>query len=519
MRALAFAALFALLAGPALAAPQVTIAQGALAGATDSGISVFKDIPFAAPPVGDLRWRVPQAAPSWSGTRDATKFGPICPQVPRPAGKLAHETHPQSEDCLTANVWTPNVSARLPVMVWIYGGAFREGGAAFSLYDGTPLAQHGVVVVTFNYRLGWLGFLDLPALVAEHPNEPHGNYGLMDQIAALKWVRQNIAKFGGDPDNVTIFGESAGGMSVNDLMVSPPARGLFEKAISESGLGLIATPTLAQAQAAAAAFAKTENADSETGAAQLKTLRSLPASAIMAAVPDHAAGAVSPMVDGTILTDQVAKLFADGKTAHAIYMAGSNSNEATLMDFLGMSDADMLKPLGDHAAAVRKIYEAADGKMDDDQFARALFDDALFASGAQAFANYTARTGAPAYVYNFRYLADVMRRRHTGVAHGGELIYVWGLKGLATTRRGAMLASYATAKDKRIIAMVQNYWTNFAKTGNPNGADLPQWPATTAAAPETLVIDDRTRAVAGYRKAQLAIVYAAWSKRTGLALP
>ncbi len=234
MRIVALAAAFAFLAGSALADPQVKIEQGALSGAVDGGISVFRDIPFAAPPVGDLRWRSPQPAPAWTGTRDATLFGPVCPQALRTDGKPVPEKHTENEDCLTANVWTPNTGGKLPVMVWIYGGSFRQGGSAFSIYDGMELAQHGVVVVTFNYRLGWLGFLDMPSLAAEHSGEPHGNYGLMDQVAALKWVQKNIASFGGDPSNVTIFGESAGGMSVNDLMVSPLARGLFDKAISES---------------------------------------------------------------------------------------------------------------------------------------------------------------------------------------------------------------------------------------------------------------------------------------------
>jgi len=518
MRVFALAIAFAFLSAPAFADPQVTIAQGALVGTSDSGISVFKDIPFAAPPVGDLRWRAPQPAPNWQGVRAASDFGPICPQAPRPPGSRAREAHPESEDCLTANVWTPNASGKLPVLVWIYGGGFREGGAANSLYDGTELAQHGVVVVTFNYRLGWFGFLDLPALAAEAPNEPHGNYGLMDQIAALEWVKKNIASFGGDPSNITIFGESAGGMSVNDLMVSPLAHGLFAKAISESGLGLIDTPTQAQAQTQAASFAKSQGAGDETGAAQLKDLRVRSTSAIVKEEPQTDSGSTGPMVDGVVLPDQVAKLFAQGKIAHATYMAGSNSDEATLMSYIGMSSDDMLKPLGDHAGDVRKVYEA-DGKLDDDQFVRQLFDDALFASGAQGFAHYAAKVNGPSYVYHFRYIADVLRSRQSGVSHGGELFYVFGGHGLQKTPQGAFLVSFASDKDKGVIALMQKYWTNFAKTGDPNGAGLSAWPSSTAAAPQTLVVDDQTKAVAGFRKNQLAIVYGAWSGRTGIALP
>ncbi|HEY5339113.1 MAG TPA: carboxylesterase family protein, partial [Rhizomicrobium sp.] len=381
-----------LIAAPAMAAgPQVTISQGLLSGTTDSGVSVFKDIPFAAPPVRDLRWRAPQPAPTWTGARDASQFGAICPQAPRPVGRAVFETHRESEDCLSLNVWSPNVApaAKLPVMVWIYGGGFREGSSASSLYDGMELAQHGVIVVTLNYRLGWFGFLDLPALAAEHPDEPHGNYGLLDQIAALKWVQKNIAAFGGDPNNVTIFGESAGGMSVNDMMVSPLARGLFTKAISESGLGLIHTSTETEAKTMAAGFAQRMGVAS-TGAEQLKALRSVSTADIIKDEPKDDSGGGGPMVDGTVLTDQVATSFAQGKIAKAAYMAGSNSDEATLMTSIGMTNDSLLKPLGDQVAAVRAIYDA-DGKLDDDTFARQFFSDALFASGAQGFAHYAAK--------------------------------------------------------------------------------------------------------------------------------
>jgi para-nitrobenzyl esterase len=505
---------------PAEAAPDVRIAQGMVAGTTDSGISVFKGIPFAAPPVGELRWRPPQEAPSWQSIRDATAFGPICPQAPRPVGSPWREKLPESEDCLTINVWTPNAAAgaKLPVMVWIYGGGFREGGSAAPLYDGTELAQRGVVVVTFNYRLGWLGFLDLPALAAENPDEPVGNYGLMDQIAALKWVQQNIAQFGGDPANVTIFGESAGGMSVNDMMVSPLARGLFHRAISESGLGLITTPTAEAAQKAAQDFATEHGAGGETGAEQLKDLRALSVYAIVHREPKIDAAVISPMVDGKVLTDKVAKSFAEGKIAKADYIAGSNSNEATLMRYLEMDSDALLKPLGDYVGTVRKVYES-DGKLDDDEFVSQLFDDGLFASGAQGFAHFVAKAGGDARVYYFGYVADALKLNWRGVPHGGELVYVWGLHGLANDPNTARIAAAASDKDKRVIAMMQTYWTNFAKTGDPNGARLPQWPLTKSAAPQTLVIEDETKPVAGYRASQLAIIYAGWARRTGLAPP
>jgi para-nitrobenzyl esterase len=516
MRLSALALSFTLLAAPALAAPDVTIAQGVLSGTTDSGVAVFKDIPFAAPPIGDLRWRAPQPAPGWSGTRDASQYGPICPQGPRGEGAAIREVHPESEDCLTANVWTPSTGGKAPVMVWIYGGSFRFGSGASALYDGTELAQHGVVVVTFNYRLGWLGFLDLPGLTAEHPDEPHGNYGLMDQIAALTWVQKNIAAFGGDPGNVTIFGESAGGMSVNDLMVSPPARGLFTKAISESGLGLINTPDEADSQAAGADFVR-RMAVGE-GATAVKNLRAHSVASILKDEAGQGGAAMTPMIDGTILPDGVAKLFSQGKIAPAAYMAGSNSDEATLKDSMKVPDEDLTKLLGDHVAEVRAIYEAG-GKIDDKTFARLLFDDGWFASGAQAFAHYAAKTGEPAYVYHFRYVPDPLRGRSGGVGHGGEIVFVFGVHGLANNPSTAFLVSFITDKDKSAVALTQNYWTNFAKTGDPNGQGQPNWPRSTAAAPATLVIDDKTEAVPGFLKARLAVIYAAWTARTGIAVP
>jgi para-nitrobenzyl esterase len=517
MRRFALAVTLACLTAlPAWAQPQASIAQGALSGTHEGAIGEFKGIPFAAPPTGPLRWRAPQSASGWQGVRDASAFGPICPQAVR-SGQVKL---PQSEDCLTLNVWTPNgaAGAKLPVMVWIYGGSFTGGGSAFPIYDGLELAQRGVVVVTFNYRLGWLGFFNHPALAAANPGEPTGNFGLLDQVAALQWVQKNIAAFGGDPANVTIFGESAGGMSVNDLMVSPLARGLFAKAISESGLGLWTIGTAAKAQQDAIAFAGLENPDGASADALAK-LRTLSTDEILAdqkKMPSTASTA--PFVDGSALTDQPPALFSQGKQARVPYLAGSNSDEATLMPFIHMTNDDMLKPLGDALPAVRKVYEA-DGALNDDAFARQLFDDGLFASGAQGLATFETKLGEPAYVYHFDYVFDGLRGPSVGVAHGGEVPFVFGFTGLSKDPNYAMKIMFASSKDKSIAAMMEGYWTNFAKTGNPNGAGLPEWSQTTATAPATLVVNDTTKTVDGLRKSQLAIIYAGWSKRTGLPVP
>ncbi len=510
--------LFLLISLPAVAGPEVKIQQGTLDGVADNGITSFKGIPFAAPPVGGLRWRAPQPESSWPGVRDASRFGPVCPQAK--LGLLArlkpHVKLPESEDCLTLNVWTPNANpaAKLPVMVWIYGGYFRTGGSARPVYDGTQLANHGVIVVTLNYRLGWLGFLDLPALAAEHPDEPTGNFGLLDQIAALQWVQGNIAAFGGDPANVTIFGESAGGMSVNDLMASPLTHGLFAKAISESGLGLNTVPTNEIARNAGLAFAAREGANGDS-VADLAKLRDISVESII----DAQEGAdPAPMIDGKVLTDQVYATFAAGKMAKIPYIAGSNSNESTLMPSTHMTADDLEKPLGDKLPVVRKIYEQ-DGALSDEEFVHQLFGDALFTAAAQGLASFEAAQGSPAYVYRFGYVAQKLRIISSGVGHGGEIPFVFGMNGLGREPGMGSLVAMVTPKDENVVSLMQSYWTNFAKTGNPNGAGLPVWNSLTPSTPQTLVVDDEPKTVPGFRKGQISVVYAAWSKRTGLLPP
>jgi para-nitrobenzyl esterase len=231
-----------------------------------------------------------------------------------------------------------------------------------------------------------------------------------------------------------------------------------------------------------------------------------------------ATASTSPFVDGTVLTDQPAALFAQGKEARVPYLAGSNSDEATLMPFIHMTNDDLLKPFGDALPAVRKIYET-DGKLTDDQFARQVFADALFASGAQGLATFETKLGEPAYVYHFDYVFDALRLFTSGVGHGGEIPYVFGFTGISMDPNFASKMKFATDRDRSIAAIMEGYWTNFAKTGNPNGAGLPEWSPTTATAPATLVVDDTTKTVDGLRKQQLAIIYAGWSKRTGLPVP
>jgi len=457
MRVLAFIATL-LLAGPAFAdAPRVTIEEGPITGAVSNGVTVFKGIPYAAPPVGALRWKAPEPATHWTSPRDATAFGPICPQQVTGG---ARANLPQSEDCLTLNVWSPDIHAKLPVMVWIHGGGFDAGASSLPRYDGAGLAQHGVVIVSLNYRLGRLGFLALPGA-------PSANFGLLDQIAALNWVRHNIAVFGGDPGNVTIFGESAGGVSVDALMVSPLSMGLFARAISESGPALYSTETLADARK-----------DTDAFAAKLGGMDKL-RNAGVEQVLNGGERETRLIIDGATLTDDIGLAFAKGPVANVPYLTGTNSDEGAMAG-------------GDAASRDR-------------------FNDEQFSGPTRLLATFVARNSGSAYVYRFAFMPDILKRRGaTGVPHGGEMAFIFGF--------GA-LAAFVPPQDVAASTMMQSYWTNFAKTGDPNGAGLPNWPKFEGKSPSTLVIDDKTAAVADFRKAETDPVLNDWYRKGGLVLP
>jgi para-nitrobenzyl esterase len=503
---------------------RLAITQGTLEGTANDGVASFKAIPYAAPPTGAMRWRPPQAAPGWTGIRNAQAFGPVCPQPEAPfLERLILPSQPQDEDCLTLNVFTPlpRPRAALPVMVFIHGGAFVSGSSAFPLYDGTELAQHGMVVVTLNYRLGWLGFFDHPALAAEQPGAPTGNYGLMDQIAALEWVKANIAAFGGDPTNVTVFGESAGAISINDLMVSPKAHGLFSKAIAESGLGFDTMASAAAEGAIAQAFAKRQTRADGPGDV-LEHLRKVSVARILADQKKRDSRSVmSPMIDGQVLTAPTDALFAAEKMQSIPYLTGSNSNESTLMDSFGVTSDDILGPLGDNVSSVRSLYQPDDGTLSNEALGRAIYNDAVFAAPAQAFADSVAQSGSPAYVYFFSYLTDKQRRSHLpGVSHGYELPYVFGLRGLLKDPVYSRYVQAATPADRAVVSAVQSFWTNFARTGNPNASALPAWTPTSASAARTLVIgNDGIRSVGNFRGPELTFAYGEWARRTGLQPP
>ena len=473
--ALAAAAVLAL-AGTARAADTAKVAQGALHGAVTGNVASFKGIPFAAPPVGDLRWRPPQPPAAWTGVREAVAFGPVCMQMGR---ANSGGTQNQSEDCLFANVWTPanfKPGAKLPVMVWIHGGAFIQGAGSSPVYDGTHFAERGVVLISVNYRLGRIGFFAHPALAAEHPEEPKGNYGLMDNIAALKWVKANAAAFGGDPNNVTVFGESAGGILVNFLMAAPPAKGLFNKAISESGFGRNGgVPVKGDAprtgEKMGVAFA-TSVGVSGTGPEAAKALRALTAAQLSAPVTGLSdPGIPSPMIDGKVMVEIPAQAFAAAREAKVPYIAGGNSFEASLFPQTASAPEPVLARTGAARPKVMAVYGA-----DPVAAAEDLTTETTVIEPDRYLARLHTRNGLKAWNYYFSYVSAAQRAAVHGLGHGGEIVYVFGSLRDTPVTVGARTMPAATPADHKISDAALAYWTSFAKTGDPDSAGGSLWP-------------------------------------------
>lgn len=471
-------------------APTATIDSGPVQGTEADGVAVFRGIPYAAAPVGDLRWRAPQPAARWSTPRDATKFGNDCLQTWMP-GDAATSGQPMSEDCLYANVWTPKVvqpgagkkvgakkAAGLPVMVWIYGGGFVNGSGAAAIYDGARLAKRGVVVINFNYRVGRLGFFAHPALTKEAGGAPTGNWGLMDQIAALNWVKRNAAAFGGDPAQVTIFGESAGGESVNRLMAAPAAHGLFARAIASSGGGRDAWPDLATAEAKGVAFAKAAG-----GADTAAALRAIPGDVARGALNllnKEEATYSGGITDGKLVTDSVDAIFAAGREARVPYMVGANSDELGFIPaaFRGAVVGGITKPLGD-LTAVRAAYGAA--------FDDRIAGDVVFVEPSLATARRHAANGNPTWVYRFGYVAEAKRGETKGAVHASDVPYVFDTLD--------QIKPAPSAADQAAAAKVADYWTRFAKTGDPNQSGAPAWDRFSGRTPIALHIGITATAV------------------------
>ncbi len=439
----------------------VEIESGALVGVVKAGVLAFKGVPYAAAPIGDLRWRPPQPTTPWRGLRRAQYNGPISLQVHKPEDNGVGPL-PMSEDCLTLNIWTPveRGEAALPVMVWIHGGGFVNGSATAALYDGANLARDGVVVVGVNYRLGRLGFFAHPLLTADQPDELKGNYALMDQIAALEWVRRNIAAFGGDPGDVTIFGESAGGMSVNRLMVSPLARGLFHKAISQSGAGREPGTPFAKAEQQGEAFVESLNIAASSAAA----LRAIDAKTIMEAGDPDVGSGWGPILDGKLLTQDVVAAFESGAQARVPYLAGSNALEFRIPAKAFDGAFKRLTPLSEEArAALAAVYpsEAA--------FKDHAVSDLIFTEPARHLAALHARCGEPSFLYRFSVLSASIMDRVKATPHAAERQYVFRTLNASTWPTDAM--------DQAASDVASAYWLAFAKTGDPNGDGRPAWPA------------------------------------------
>jgi para-nitrobenzyl esterase len=467
---------------------QAKIDTGMLKGSLHDGIAAFKGIPFAAPPTGANRWMPPQPVQPWHGVRPALDYGPDCMQLPFPGDAAPLGVTP-SEDCLYANVWTPEKRSRkLPVIVWIYGGGFVNGGSSPSVYDGTHFAEHGLVFVSFNYRLGRFGFFAHPALTKEDPSGMLGNYAFMDQIAALQWVQRNIASFGGDPKRVTLFGESAGGMSVLALLTSPITRGLFQKAVVESGGGRSlmgaerklsqSTPQAPSAEAAGLAFAKKHGIDGE-GPAALEALRKLPAREVVDGLNMASMNTPTysgPMIDGKICVESVEDALHKGHEWKMPLIIGANSAD---FGFTMARDMDALfAPFGKHAAEARTLYNPENST---NVFAIGMLigADRLFREPARFVARTMSAAGEPAYEYRFSYVADSMRSQWHGAPHASEIPYVFDT---VKARYGDKL----TPEDEKIARQTNEYWVAFAKNGNPNAAGLPKWPEFKAATDELM---------------------------------
>jgi len=515
-----------------VAQPIVETQSGKLRGANQDGITVFKGIPFAAPPVGKFRWRPPQPVVAWEGVRDALAFGSDCAQAGW-GGAPGTITKSSSEDCLYLNVWAPakaNIKAKLPVMVWIHGGGFVGGSGSGPETSGDAFAKQGVVLVTINYRLGRLGFFAHPALSQEYPDEPKGNYGYMDQIAALQWVQDNIASFGGDPKNVTIFGFSAGGVSVHSLLTIPAARGLFHKAIAQSSGGrdgvLTGRPIQKEnadpfytisAETIGLNFAKKHGIEGSDAAALAK-LRAMKVEDVVdgGQETDGQGGPriySGPILDGKLVVETAESAYKAGRQAKVPLLIGSNSAE---IGGSFVSTADSKETLFALFGALESKAKAAydpDGTKTFAEVIAKFNSDWVWGEPARMTARAFLTKGAPVYFYQFSYVPAVVRERiQYGAGHGSEVAYVfnnlknrWGITEISLD-------------DEKIGQVMHTYWANFAKNGNPNSPGLPIWPNYSLQKEEIMDVETNGKPVGkpDPRKARFDVIEKSDKQRTRL---
>jgi para-nitrobenzyl esterase len=451
----------------------VKLEAGAVRGVTSGGVDSFKGIPYAAPPIGALRWRLPYPAKPWQGVGEADKFGPACMQA---------DGGPMSEDCLTLNVWRPaaNSTKPLPVMVWIYGGALVLGRTSFYPFD--AMAKQGVIVVSMNYRLGRFGFFAHPALAAEAPDDVRGNYGYADQRAALQWVQRNIAAFGGDPKSVTIFGESAGGGSVMVHLTSPMSRGLFHRAILQSPgppmarAKVLPLSELADAEKMAVDYAHSVGI-AEEGPPALKALRALPAEKLtegasgeqeVAALASGKliSGVAGAIRDGRLVVEAPETAFAAGHQAMVPVIIGANDRDLPVG--AANSKDELFTSFGPKAPEARKAYDPR-GDQTLDELKQQVFADRMFVEPARHLADQMARAGQPVWLYRFAYVPEALRGSQMGTLHGMEIPSIMNVP-------GALVGDNVTSNDKVMADTASGYWVRFGLTGDPNGGGRPFWP-------------------------------------------
>lgn len=480
-----------------IASEVIQIHSGKVEGVQQGGVVAYKGIPFAKPPVGALRWRDPQPVDTWQGTFDASQYGHDCMQLPFPSDAAPLGTEP-AEDCLVTNVWKPThakVGDKLPVMVWIYGGGFVNGGSSPEVYSGHQFAKQDIVSVSFNYRVGRFGFFAHPALSAENKDSALGNYGFMDQIAALKWVKENIAQFGGDPDHVTLVGESAGGFSIHSLLTSPMAKDLFNQAIIQSGGGRIGIGQRyidkanglgqSSAESIGVDFAKRFNING-TDSDALDKLRALPAEDIVSGLNMATMGDPTysgPMIDGKLVVDDPQAFYDKGMALDMSLMVGTTDAEIGFPPQVKTMQ-EALAPFGD--ANFAKAEEAYTGgkNIAPQAVAQALSSDLLMVEPGRYVLRQAVKQGNQVYAYRFGYVADSFKKEWPGAFHATDIPYAFDT---VEAKYGKEL----TKADAAMGKLTNQYWVNFIKSGNPNGKGLPTWTTYETAKDNILMFDNQ----------------------------